>query len=57
MQTVEERYQTDVEFHTLVDLMYNFIVNAKYTPSELREAALLAATKYEVNHARRLFRD
>jgi len=52
MLTVEERYRNDAEFHALVDILYTFIVNAKYTPTELRDAILLAATKYEMNTIR-----
>ena len=52
MLTVEERYQTDPMFHTLVDIMYNMIVQAKFTPSELRDAAMLAAIRYEMSRVR-----
>lgn len=43
----EERYMTDVEFKRLVDTLENLIVEARYTPSELRDACLLAAIRYE----------
>lgn len=46
--TPQERYLRDPEFHTLVDLLENFIQQAKYTPTELREACILAATRYEM---------
>jgi hypothetical protein len=39
-----ERYLRDAEFHALVDQMRIFIRNCQYTPTELREAAILAAT-------------
>ena len=47
MKTPAGRYQTDVEFKALVDLLESFIHKAKYTPSELREAVILAAIMYE----------
>jgi hypothetical protein len=50
-QTVEERYQNDPAFRALVEVLYNQIANAQFTPSELREAVILAATRYEMNHA------
>jgi hypothetical protein len=52
-RSVEERYQNDPTFHALVDILYNQITNAQFTPSELREAVILAATRYEMNHVRR----
>lgn len=55
MQTPEERYQTDPHFHMLVDVLTNAIAQAQYTPSELREAALLAAIHYEMRYVRRHF--
>ena len=44
----EEKYMRDAEFHALVDLLEAAIYNAQYTPSEIREAAILAATHYEL---------
>lgn len=45
--TQRERYYNDAEFHTLVNYMVSFIVNNKYTPSEMRDAALMASIIYE----------
>ncbi len=42
MRSVTERYQTDAEFRRLVDLFYSYIDHAKFSPTEIREAALLA---------------
>lgn len=46
--TPRERYQRDVEFRSLVDLFEHFIHQARYTPTEIREAALLAAVNVEL---------
>ena len=50
--TQRERYYNDPEFHVLVDYMVNFIVNNKYTPSEMRDAAILASIIYDEKNIR-----
>ena len=40
--THEERYHRDPAFRTLVDMLHHCIQTADYTPTEVREAALLA---------------
>ena len=50
--SAEDRYQTDPEFHRLVQSLYHLIEDARYTPTELRDALILAATKYEMTHLR-----
>lgn len=42
------RYRREPVFHALVEQMRVFIRMAQYTPSELREAAILAATMEEM---------
>lgn len=42
--TPRERYQRDPMFRQLVDYMRVMVERAQYTPTELREAAILAAT-------------
>jgi hypothetical protein len=54
LSKAEDRYQTDSSFHQLVDLIYVEIDRGHYTPSELREAVILAATMYEYRNARHL---
>jgi len=51
----EDRYQYDAQFRTLVDTLYMQIVNLNYTPTELRDAVMMAALKYEYSHIRKTF--
>lgn len=48
MKNPEEKYRHDADYHMLVDTIENFINQAKYTPSEVREAAILACIHYEM---------
>jgi hypothetical protein len=43
----EHRYQRDPKFHALVDAIAQWIIAAEFTPTEVREAAMLAAIKVE----------
>ncbi len=45
--TVEERYQEDVHFHHIVDAMAHWIGQMHLTPTEMREAAMLACIHHE----------
>lgn len=47
---LEERFNTDAEFNRLVNAMYSMIWQHGFTHSELREAAFLAAYKYEMEN-------
>lgn len=52
-----DRYHRDPVFRQLVTLLYTHMEHAhregiSYTPTELREAAMLAAEKYEELHIR-----
>jgi len=51
----EERYSNDPLFHDLVDSLCFAITKGDYTPTEIREAALLAQIKYEMTHTRLVF--
>ena len=42
----------DPEYHHLVQMLEDFIDMARFTPSELREAAVLACINYEMRHFR-----
>jgi hypothetical protein len=47
MKTPREKYIHDDRYHALVDSLYNAIRQAQFTPSEVREAAILACIIYE----------
>ena len=44
---VRARYEQDPFFHQLVDMLHSQIVEARFTPTEIREAAMLAQIMYE----------
>jgi hypothetical protein len=52
MKTPHDKYLNDPEYHNLVKTLEAFIEQARFTPSELREACILAAIHYERRHAR-----
>lgn len=49
---VRDRYQYDPVFRNLVTYMLVLIEEAKTTPTEIREAAMLAQIIYEETHVR-----
>lgn len=53
MMQAEERYLHDPVFHRLVDMIFHAIVEKQYTATEVRDAAMLAAIRYEQTHIRR----
>ncbi len=50
-----ERYHRDNAFRVLVDSLYYQIHLGNYTPTELREAVILAAIKYEELNIKRAY--
>lgn len=52
MKTPKEKYMNDPEYNHLVCMMEQMIEQARFTPSELREAAVLASINYEMRHIR-----
>lgn len=52
MTNPRDRYLTDGHFRTLVDALYCALEAAQFTPTEVREAAMLAQIKYEELHIR-----
>lgn len=54
----EDRYRNDPVFKSLVDVLSCMLENnamRNWTPTELREAVMLAACRYEMTHVRPLF--
>lgn len=47
MRTTKDKYINDPEFYRLVDIIGGLIREHKFTPSELREACICAAIRYE----------
>lgn len=52
MKSPREKYMNDPEYHHLVQMLENLIERAKFTPSELREACILASINYETRNIR-----
>ena len=52
MKTPREKYMNDPEYHHLVTTLEHLIEQAHFTPSELREACILASINYEMRHIR-----
>jgi hypothetical protein len=50
MKTPREKYMNDPEYHHLVMTLERLIEQARFTPSELREACMLAAINCEMRH-------
>jgi len=57
MRIVEERYLTDPFFHRLVDMIEKMLHEAQTTPSEVREAALLACIHFETRKPAKYFQE
>ena len=57
MMSTTQRYQTDATFRQLVDMLYSLIDHAEYTPTEIREAAMLAHILYEERRIRPILID
>lgn len=47
-----DRYRTDAEFSALVNMIRGWIHRLHWTPSEIREAAMLACVLEEMEHTR-----
>jgi len=54
MKTPRDKYINDPQYYALVNTMFSHIVACNYTPSEMREAAILASIIYEENRIRML---
>lgn len=47
MKTPEEKYTNDPNYRRVVDMLEALIVEAEFTPSEIREACMLACIRNE----------
>lgn len=55
MKTPRDKYYNDPNFKSLVDMMCAYICNCDFTPSEMRQAAVLASIKYEETNIDRVY--
>jgi len=53
MKTPRAKYEHDPKYHALVDTFVNAIITTEFTPSEIREASILACIIYEEQYVRR----
>ena len=51
----EERYARDQNFRTFTDMIEHFVHRAELTPSEVREATVLACIHYEMRRLRDIY--
>jgi hypothetical protein len=52
MKSPREKYLNDPQYRHLVLTLEGLIESAHFTPSELREACILASINYEMRHVR-----
>jgi hypothetical protein len=52
MKSPKEKYLNDPQYNHLVNMLESMIEKAQFTPSELREACVLASINYEMRHIR-----
>lgn len=52
MMYADERYKKDAKFKMLVDTLHQQIRLLEFTPTEIREAAMLAQVHYEMINPR-----
>ena len=52
LQTPKDKYLNDPEYNHLVNMLESLIEQARFTPSEMREACMVACINYEMRHIR-----
>lgn len=52
MRTIDDRYKSDPVFRQIADMMLSLIRELRTTPTEIREAAMYAQLRYEMEHPR-----
>jgi hypothetical protein len=57
MMSPRDKYMNDPEYQHLVKMLEDLIEHARFSPSELREACVLASINYEMRHVRDLHID
>jgi hypothetical protein len=55
MKTPHEKYRNDPQYKAFVDILTNLIIECKLTPSEVREAAVLACIHNEMMFVQKRF--
>lgn len=55
MRTPQERYLNDPVFNRVVNMLRGLIRDAQLTPSEIREAAMLACIHHEMEATRPMY--
>ena len=53
MKSPQEKYQNDPHYKACIDMMTNMIIENKYTPSEMREMAVMASINFEMVYAQK----
>lgn len=47
MKSLNDRYKNDFEFNSLVKMFRSFYEKTRFTPNEIREAAMIAQMQFE----------
>jgi len=55
MRTPRQKYDNDPRYHNMVDTLEKMLHEAYFTPSEVREMAMLACINFEFRKPRRYF--
>ncbi len=50
MSNPKERYENDPQYKRLCDMIESFLHQAQFTPSEVRECAVMACIHYEMKY-------